>query len=513
MNTSHFKRLWLLSALVVILSSGCVPAQSVVTPTPNKPLQTLEAVQGSPTPSVLETKILLSFFSNHLSMTVANTKMTFDEFLSIFSYQQKYFDVNGDGNVEIILTGTSVIPEKSFFVIYSIEPNEQIKEIYFLSAVSVYSTDVQYEISAPNIFVDFLTQWGGTGTLSTSIERNIVRCETKCDSISFTYYYENFAGDPASPIDISDFRFKNSIYTISDDQIEIQTAGYSLETITTNENMCDPSGKQSQLKVSTDKHILTPKVYRKYIWDNGNFNELEYQETPGFEIIGYDKGGYSNNIFYLIEYSEGTNTVSLAEKLKAYYDFFGISQAEGNKLSVLPCNKIDEHAERVPKSIPTAHYYDESNNQDFFAAVNNQCKLAVWKAKLGDHSALLSEIIFLGHETLTNCDSNFISFQWTNLTGSDVPELAIISGLANQNLWVFQVDSGIKSLYQSSGFAHGVNLVGVQLIKRKEKRVDLVIGLPYHTEGCLDRFECFSLGKGYDIYTWDDAVKSFVLSK
>ena len=32
MNTSHFKRLWLLCALVVILSSGCAPAQSAFTP-------------------------------------------------------------------------------------------------------------------------------------------------------------------------------------------------------------------------------------------------------------------------------------------------------------------------------------------------------------------------------------------------------------------------------------------------------------------------------------------------
>ena len=144
------------------------------------------------------------------------------------------------------------------------------------------------------------------------------------------------------------------------------------------------------------------------------------------------------------------------------------------------------------------------------AAVSNECKLVVWKEPRGTRAARLNEVDFLGRETLADCAPNFISFQWMDITGSETPELIIISGLLEQNMWIFDVDQNVRLIHHASGLAHGQDMVGVQLQKR-ENQIFLAVGLPYHKEQCLDTFECFSLDKDYDMYIWDDTSKSFLL--
>jgi len=422
--------------------------------------------------------------------------MTFEEFFKYLVYTREDIDINNDGRKEILFSGSTVFPPWAFFIIYTNNSNEELQELYYSESVGWHGASAQFKVEPPHILVDFLTTSGGTGYSSYYAERNIVRCtESACDSVSYRYFSGSTAGD-----------YHTSSANISKNQVEIRVNGFYIVSEPVTEIVCDPMGKEYSRKNEHDRYLVDTGYYYKYSWEDNRFLETDYQEIPAFEVSGFTDGLYTNTISYIISESLEADA-TIQQTLDAYFDFFGAMTDERENPPTIPCNEVDANSNWLPYSIPTT-VYQEMEDQDYFAAVNSECKLVVWKNDSEIFDPTLSDLETIGRERLVDCSPDFISFQWMNFTGSDIPELIVTSGISQQTIWIYDVSKTLKLIYQAGGFSRDNPIVGVQLQKISNDIV-LKIGLPRNNGQCLDDFNCFFLDKEFDTLLWNNEKQSF----
>ena len=451
-----------------------------------------------------DTIILQTIFKSHpppvLSVVgdiTSNPGMTFDEFSTNLIYTREDVDINNDGRKEILFSGSIVIPPAwVFFILYANDSSNGLQELYYSEAVGWRLADVQFKVVLPYMLVDFLTTSGGTGYSSYYAERNIVRCtESTCDSVSYRLFSGNTAGD-----------YHASSATISGNQIEIKVSGFYVESESVTETVCDPTGKEYSLNKERDRYYVDTSYYYKYSWEDNRFLETDYQETPAFEVPGFFDGTYIGIIPHLISRSVQPNS-TMQQTLNTYFDFFDATTSERNNIPTIPCNQVREESDWLPYSIPTTVYNLE--NEDYFAVVSNMCKLVVWKKNADIFEPSLKDLEIIGRESLAGCNPDFISFQWMNITGNDIPELIITSGISQQTIWIYDVSESVKLIHQASGFSRENPMVGVQLLKINNDIV-LKVGLPRSNGQCLYAFECFLLNKEFETFLWNNETQTFI---
>ncbi|HMR98325.1 MAG TPA: hypothetical protein PKE62_03640 [Anaerolineales bacterium] len=447
--------------------------------------------------------VLQTFFKNHPPPVFsANDEppppgMTFEEFFKNLIYVREDVDINNDGAQEILLSGSTGLPNWAFFVIYKSNNKQELDELYYSEAVSWRLASVQFKVDLPYIFADFLTTSGGTGYSSYYAERNIVRCtESNCASIPYRYFSGTTGGD-----------YHSSSADTSEDQVEIKVNGLYVASESVSEIVCDPTGKEYSLDKEQSRYYVDTSHYYKYLWKDNHFLETEYQATPAFEVSGFFDGNYTGVIPALIRESIGTEA-TIQQTLDAYFDFFDATVDERKNSPVIPCNQVNKDSNWLPYSIPTT-IYQEMQDQDYFAAVNNMCRLVVWKKNSDIFYPTLNDLEIIGRDGLADCNPDFISFQWMNITGSDIPELIITSGISKQTIWIYDVDQSVKLLHQTTGFARENPLVGVQLQKINDD-ITLQVGLPRSNGQCLNAFNCFLLDKEFEAFRWNNETQTFV---
>jgi len=453
---------------------------------------------------VSDTLILQSLFKNHPPPVFSvneeppsNPGMTFDEFSKYLIYTREDVDINSDGRKEIFFSGSTSLPNWAFFIIYRSNDKQGLQELYYSEAIGWHGAKVQSKVESPYIFVDFLTTSGGTGYSSYYSERNIVRCiESTCDSITYRYFSGDTAGD-----------YHVSSANISENQVAIKVSGLYVYSESVTENVCDPTGKEYSLDKEHNRYYVDATYYYKYSWEDNRFTETDYQETPAFEVPGFFDGTYIGFIPAIIRESMGTDA-TIQQTLDTYFDFFGATANERKSPPTIPCKEVNQDSNWLPYSIPTT-VYQGMKDQDYFAAVNNMCKLVVWKKNSEIFYPKLTDLEIIGRESLTDCSPDFISFQWMNITGSDIPELIITSGISKQTIWIYDVSESVKLIHQATGFSRGNPLVGVQLQKISNDIV-LKVGLPRSNGQCLDAFNCFLLDKESEPFIWNNETQSFV---
>lgn len=423
--------------------------------------------------------------------------MTFEEFSKYLVYTRENVDINNDGREEIVISGSMSLPNWAFFAIYKSNDKQEIQELYYSEAVAWHSASAQFQLELPYIFADFLTTSGGTGYSSYYAERNIVRCtESSCASIPYRYFSGTTDGD-----------YHSSSADISENQVEIKVNGLYVVSETVPEIVCDPTGKEYSSDNEQSRYYVDTSYYYTYLWKDNRFLEIEYQATPAFEVSGFFDGNYTGVIPSLIKETVGSDG-TMQQALDAYFDFFGASVEERDSPPTVSCNKINKDSNWLPYSIPTT-IYQEMQDQDYFAAVNNLCSLVVWKKNSDIFDPTLSDLKIIGRDRLADCNPDFISFQWMNITGSNVPELIITSGISKQTIWIYDVDQSVKLLYQTTGFARENPLVGVQLQKINND-IMLQVGLPRSNGQCLNAFHCFLLDKEFEAFRWNNETQTFV---
>jgi hypothetical protein len=456
----------------------------------------------NPTTPTSDNVVLQTIFKNHPPPVFSVNEeppppgMTFEEFSKYLVYTREDIDINNDGKKEILLSGSTALPNWAFFIIYTSNSNQELRELYYKEAIGIYSAITQFKVTPPYLLVDFLTTSGGVGFHSSGSTRNIVRCvNTICDSISYRY----FSADTVGSYDASSLN-------ISGDQIEIKVNGLYVDSQPVTETVCDPTGKEYSLSKEHNRYFVDTSYLYKYSWKDNRFLETDYRETPAFEVMGFFKGPYTSEISYIISESLQPNR-TIQQTLDAYFDFFDATADERNNPPTIPCNEVNKYPNWLPYSIPTTVY--ESKDQDYFAAVNSTCKLVVWKKNADLLDAKLIDLEVIGRESLVNCNPDFISFQWRDITGSDISELIITSGISKQTIWIYDVSPSVKLLHQATGFSRENPLVGVQLQKINNAIV-LKVGLPRNKSQCLDAFDCFLLDKEFDTFVWNNEKQSFV---
>lgn len=458
--------------------------------------------------SVLDNNILHTFYESHNIPAVGNgDKPTFEQFAEDVIYQQENIDINEDGEKEILISGSISFPKWSFFSIYYLDTSNQWEEIYFLESHGWYDSSVQQTFSPPYIFVDFLESWGGTGVFSVAIDRNIVRCkEEKCDSISFTHYYEGRSGDGYQ----SSWAYSKGTASIIDNHIEINNIGYKQSSNYTTKEVCDPSGNLWYNSVFQPTYTVNPHITKKYIWENNKFTEINSKEISGFNMnISSGSYGYGRAVFMINSFA-GKNA-SPQHQIETYNDFFGIKDDNTNSPFMRPCFELkgDKKPIWFPQNILMTDYH--LNDNFYYVAVNEQCDMVIWAWNSNDGNiSSLEQMKFITKQKVEGCDSNFLSFQWINITQTSLPELVVTSGFLNQTTWIFDVEKGAELIYKASGIVRDESMAGVQ-VQLKDKHILLTIGLPYHKEDCLTTFECFSLEKEYETYVWDNTSTKFIL--
>lgn len=457
---------------------------------------------GSPNQSSLvsDAAILQTLFENHpppvFSISDPSETMTFDEFSDSLTYKREDIDINTDGKREILLSGSTSFPYWAFYIIYLVDDKQQVQEMYYSEVVGWYSADVQSSINLPYVFVDFLTSTGGTGFFTSGSRRNIVRCvDTVCDSISYKY----FSADTLGSYDYSSL-------DISGDQIEIKVSGFYVEMKPVSETACDATGNEYFSNEARNHYYVDTSYYYKYSWKDNHFLETDYQETPAFEVPGFFDGIYTGTIPSLIKESVKPDA-TIQQTLEAYFDLFGATTDERKSPPTFPCDEVNADSNWLPYSIPTTIHKTEDHN--YFAAVNNMCKLVVWKENSDTFQSSLDDLEIVGRENLADCNPDFISFQWMNITASDTPELIITSGISKQTIWVYDVSESVKLLHQATGFSRENPLAGVQLQKISNSII-LKVGLPRSNGQCLDAFKCFLFDKEFETFLWNNETHTFV---
>jgi len=447
--------------------------------------------------------VLQTFFKNHPPPVFSVNDeppppgMTFEEFSKNLIYVREDVDINNDGAKEILLSGSTALPNWAFFVIYKGNDKQELDELYYSEAVGWHSASAQFKVDLPYIFADFLTTSGGTGYSSYYAERNIVRCtESNCASIPYRYFSGTTGGD-----------YHSSSANISENQVEIKVNGLYVASESVSEIVCDPTGKEYSLDKEQSRYYVDTSYYYKYSWKDNHFLETEYQATPAFEVSGFFDGNYTGVIPALIRESIGTEA-TIQQTLDAYFDFFDATLDERKNPPAIPCNEVNKDSNWLPYSIPTT-VYQETKDQDYFAAVNNMCKLVVWKKDSDVWDAKLNDLNIIGREYLTDCNPDFISFQWMNITGNDIPELIIISGISKQTVWIYMLSESMKLIHQASGFSRDNPMIGVQ-VQKSNNDIVLKIGLPRSNGKCLDAFNCFLLDKEFEDFHWNDEKQTFV---
>ena len=197
----------------------------------------------------------------------------------------------------------------------------------------------------------------------------------------------------------------------------------------------------------------------------------------------------------------------MQETLNAYFDFFDATASERGHIPTIPCNQVHDETDWLPYSIPTTIF--SFDDRDYFAAVNNLCKLVVWKQDFDVIEPSTKDLKIIGRERLSKCNPDFISFQWMNITGRDIPELIIISGISEQTIWIYDVSGSVKLLHQANGFSRENPMVGVQ-VQKISNDIVLKVGLPRSNGQCLDAFNCFSLDEEFETFRWNNETQTFV---
>ena len=463
--------------------------------------------------SVLDNDILHIFYENHNIPFVGEVgegeKPTFEQFTEDVIYQREDIDVNEDGKKEILISGSISFPKWSFFSIYQLDTYNQWAEIHFLESNGWYDSLVQQKISSPYIFVDFLESWGGTGVFSVAIDRNIIRCEQeKCGSISFPYYYQGRSGDGYQ----SSWRYSKGTSLITGNQIEINNIGYKESNNFKVQEVCDPLGNLMYSTTSQPTYTVDPRVTKKYVWENGNFTETDHKETLGFDVkISSEIYGDGGTVFRINSFA-GENATP-QHQIETYNNFFGIKDDDIKSPLMLPCLELkgDKKPIWFSKNIMATSY--TLREQIFYIAVSEECNMVVWSENKNDNRKLsLEQINFIAKRKIEGCNSNFLSFQWINITPSELPELVVTSGFLNQTAWIFDIEKSAELIHQAKGVVHDESMIGIQ-VQLIDKHIFLTVGLPYHKEGCLTSFECFSLEKEYEAYIWDDSLQKFILQQ
>jgi hypothetical protein len=447
--------------------------------------------------------VLQTLFKNHPPPVFsANDEppppgMTFEEFSKNLIYVREDVDINNDGAQEILLSGSTGLPSWAFFAIYKGNNKQDLEELYYSEAVSWRLASAQFKVDLPYIFADFLTTSGGTGYSSYYAERNIVRCtESNCASIPYRYFSGTTGGN-----------YHTSSADISEDQVEIEVNGLYVVSEPVSEIVCDPTGKEYFLDKEQHRYYVDTSYYYKYLWKDNHFVETEYQATPAFEVSGFFDGNYTGVIPALIRDTLGTDA-AIQQTLDTYFDLFDASLEERENPPAIPCNEVNKDSNWLPYAIPTT-ISQEIEDQNYYAAVNNMCKLVVWKKNAEIYDPRLSDLEIIGRERLIDCNSDFIAFQWMNVTGSEIPELIITSGISEQSIWIYDISQSIKLLQQATGFSRENPLVGVQLQKINNNIV-LRVGQPRSNGQCLYAFNCFLLDKEFEDFHWNDEKQTFV---
>lgn len=411
-------------------------------------------------------------------------------------YTREDRDINNDGRKDILFSGSTSFPRWAFFILYTNDDGNELQELYYSESVGWYDALAQVKVELPYILVDFLTTSGGTGYFAYYAERNIVRCTVSaCDSVSYRYFSGNTAGD-----------YHASSAKISNNQVEIKVNGFYVVSEPVTETVCDPMGKEYSRQGEHNRYFVDTSYDYKYLWQENHFLETDHQEIPAFEVAGLSDQLYTNTISYIISESLGADATT-QQNLDAYFDFFGATADERKNPPTIPCNEVDATSNWLPYSIPTT-INREMEDHDYFAAVNSECKLVVWKNKAEIFDPKLSDLEIIGRERLVDCSPDFISFQWMNFTGSDVPELIITSGISQQTIWVYDVSQTLKLIHQATGFSRDNPMIGVQFQKISNDIV-LKVGLPRNNGQCLEAFNCFLLDKEFDSFVWNNEQQSF----
>ena len=459
---------------------------------------------SSYTSSIPDDIVLQTIFKNHPPPVFsANDEppppaRSFEEFSKNLIYKRDDVDINSDGKKEILLSGSTSFPNWAFFIIYKGKNKQELQELYYSDAVGWYSASAQFRAELPYVFADFLTTSGGTGYFSYSSERNIVRCTaSRCASVPYRYFSGDTVGD-----------YHSSSANISESQIEVEVNGFYVESEPVTETVCDPTGKEYSIAGANKHYYVDTGYYHKYLWKDNHFLETGYQETPAFEVSSFYDGPYTGIIPSVIRESE-TPDATIQQTLDAYFDFFGATADERKSPPTVPCNKVNKDSNWLPYSIPTTVY--KMKDQDYFAAVNNSCKLVVWKKNADILEPKFSDLQIIGRARLADCNPDFISFQWINFTGNDIPELIVTSSISKQTIWIYDVSQSVKLIYQITGFSRENPMIGVQLQKTSDD-ITLKVGLPRDNGRCLDAFDCFSLAlyKEFETFRWNNDKQTFV---
>jgi len=460
--------------------------------------------------SILDNDILRNFHESHKIPFVGdNGKPTFKQFMEDVVYQREDVDVNEDGKKEILLSGSISFPKWSFFSIYQLNTSNQWTEIYFLESHGWYDSLVQQKYSSPYIFVDFLESWGGTGLFSVAIDRHFIRCEQDiCDSISFPYYYERRSGNGVQ----SSWAYSNSRFFIAENQVEIKSIGYSISNDYKVQEVCDLWGNLMYSETPQPTYTVDTRIAQKYVWDNGKFTETDHKEIPSFDIKISSEIYGDRDVAFMIASLAGENATP-QQQIEIYNEFFGISDYNSNFPITLPCLEIKRNENLIwfPKNIMVTNAVLGEKN--FRVAVSKECNMVIWSENKNDNrKESLEQISFIAKRKIDSCNPNFLSFQWINITQSELPELVITSGFLNKTVWFFDIEDNAKLVYQAKGIVRDESMMGVD-VQLIDEHIILTIGLPYHKQDCLTSFECFLLEKEHETYIWDNSLQEFILQQ
>lgn len=427
--------------------------------------------------------------------------VSLETYKSLVNLQRAEWDVNQDGDAEIVFSVDFSIPHVTYIFILSPQ-EDRLQELFFSRKFGWYDLNGRFVFQNGYLFLNYLSKGGGSNMRVSDWIQEVVRCNADaCASFSYLKYSWGFSFglggmDPITRVLVAKAQFAGDEVTIR--EYQYQTASYSVS-----DKCYDAFG--AEWYVSRNKNVTTlgPKRVIQYRWDGVDFMQvLEKEEMPAvsYERLG---GGEYNSIFEQLLYAlhdRWEDEEISEEKIEQdYLAFFDLPSPQP-----LPCGEA--------ASLSLSSGYEDNLGAEIVSSTEG-CRLKVWQTPVWDKIKSVNEIKTVGVFDFA-CSPDSTRLFWQDVDADKVKELFVLTQNGfNETVYIFRTGDTLRQIGTFTGFLREPNFRGIEW-EWREGRFFLLVGKPFWKfENCRSSLDCYEgIDQPVDTYFWDASAQQLISS-
>lgn len=422
-------------------------------------------------------------------------------------------DVTGDGQVDILLGGTTYDGWLPFLAIFSRPADNYPWQIIFYSDdPGKYWADIRVSVDGNHMIADFLTANGGTGVIDVVWRQRWIECQSDRCTIIWekpilqTWRYTNpISGMISRGYQISEFNQVNS------ESIGITTQEFALENVPF--DRANESGDYRLIDTDRTHWVVGPNVEQVYQLNNGLYELVDEKLlSSSFEIIRqYDQQTNATLAFLSDIFAQDSNSYGEFKEARAH--FWGLPAPDESSDPIWGgwYRKLEAAAS---DGFQNGHFITEEATS-WVGGVTSAIDRPLCRLTVQHYSAMRFELV---DRIELPCIGNLTRLEHADVNDDGQDELLLLTippddlNADTQRLHIFSVDKELVELAKFDGFINGADMVGVRW-EQNEDSFRVFTGLPLIDLNCQSRtWSCVTLGRHFHTYEWQADTETFQLA-